>query len=277
MGSEIPVSNPGGRGQRGCCGGDSSDMWICRLRSGGTECAAGPRASGVDDPAEGIGIGIDGAVKGSDVDEDVPSVSATQEEAVLGQSFLGQRVLRGYGGIGCGHDTKVCPLSGGEGEAVGTASTMLRDQLRHNVEPCLLWGQGPVPPMGGLIKAAPCGCGYLSNHKNSAYWRIAEIKTIKSPTVQKAVYEELIDALLSGRIAPGEKITIEGLAKSMGVSIMPVRAALQKLEGENFITVGKNRRIIVTELTSENLVELLEIRLVLECYAAEKACTIRER
>jgi lipid-binding SYLF domain-containing protein len=33
--------------------------------------------------------------------------------------------------------------------------------LRHNEEPCLLWGQGPVPPMGGLIKAAPCGCGYL--------------------------------------------------------------------------------------------------------------------
>jgi 4,5-DOPA dioxygenase extradiol len=33
--------------------------------------------------------------------------------------------------------------------------------LRYNVEPCLLWGQGPVPPMGGLIKAAPFGCGYL--------------------------------------------------------------------------------------------------------------------
>jgi len=102
-----------------------------------------------------------------------------------------------------------------------------------------------------------------------------QMKTIKPPTVQKAVYEEVIGALLSGRIAPGEKITIEGLAKSMGVSIMPVRAALQKLEGENFITVGKNRRIIVTELTSESLVELLEIRLILEGYAAQKACRIR--
>lgn len=102
-----------------------------------------------------------------------------------------------------------------------------------------------------------------------------QMRTIKPPTVQKAVYEEVIEALLSGRIAPGAKITIEGLAKSMGVSIMPVRAALQKLEGENFITVGKNRRIIVTELTSENLVELLEIRLILECYAAAKACTMR--
>jgi DNA-binding GntR family transcriptional regulator len=102
-----------------------------------------------------------------------------------------------------------------------------------------------------------------------------EIKTIKSPSIQKAVYEELIEALLSGRIAPGEKITIASLAKSMGVSFMPVRAALQKLEAENFITVGSNRRIIVTELTSENLLELLEIRLILECFAAEKACITR--
>lgn len=102
-----------------------------------------------------------------------------------------------------------------------------------------------------------------------------DIRTIKSPSIQKAVYEELIDALLSGRIAPGEKITIAGLAKSMGVSFMPVRGALQKLEAENFITVGANRRIMVTELTSENLLELLEIRLILECHAAEKACTIR--
>jgi DNA-binding GntR family transcriptional regulator len=102
-----------------------------------------------------------------------------------------------------------------------------------------------------------------------------QMKPVKPPTVQKAVYEEIIAALLSGKIAPGEKITIEGLAKSMGVSIMPVRAALQKLEGENFITVGKNRRIIVSELTSESLVELLEIRLLLEGYAAAKACTMR--
>jgi DNA-binding GntR family transcriptional regulator len=102
-----------------------------------------------------------------------------------------------------------------------------------------------------------------------------QVRAIKPQTVQKAVYEEIIGALLSGRIAPGEKITIEGLAKSMGVSLMPVRAALQKLEGENFITVGKNRRILVKELTSESLDELLEIRLILECYAAQKACRIR--
>ncbi len=102
-----------------------------------------------------------------------------------------------------------------------------------------------------------------------------DIKNIRSSTIQNTVYEELLDAILSGRITPGEKITIEGLAKLMGVSLMPVRVALQKLEAENFITIGKNRRITVTELSPENLLELLKIRLMLECYAAEKACKIR--
>jgi len=74
-------------------------MRICRLRGGGAECSARPRASGLDDSAEGIGFGVDGSGQGSDVDEDVPSVSATQEEAYWAIIF-GQRVLRGTV-VGC--------------------------------------------------------------------------------------------------------------------------------------------------------------------------------
>ena len=107
-------------------GGDSSDMWICRVRGGGIERPARSRSSCFDDSAEGIGFGITGSVKGSDVDEDVQPVPGVEEEAVLGQSFLGQRVLCGYGGSGCGHDTEVCPLSGEKREAVGTTSALLR-------------------------------------------------------------------------------------------------------------------------------------------------------
>jgi REP element-mobilizing transposase RayT len=53
------------------------------------------------------------------------SVSADEGEAVLGESFLVQRILRRHSRIGCGHDTEVCPLSRGKGEAVGTTSTVL--------------------------------------------------------------------------------------------------------------------------------------------------------
>lgn len=101
------------------------------------------------------------------------------------------------------------------------------------------------------------------------------IKPIKSATIQDQVYDALEKAVITGQIPPGEKITIEGMAKVLNVSLMPVRMALQKLEAGGFIIIGKNRRIIVNELTEAELDEILELRLMLECRAAEKACRLR--
>jgi len=71
------------------------------------------------------------------------SVSAFEEKALPGQSFLGQGILRGHGWLGCGHDTKVCPLPGEEGKAVGAAAI---NRLRHIVAAQLLG-----PPVGGFF------------------------------------------------------------------------------------------------------------------------------
>lgn len=102
-----------------------------------------------------------------------------------------------------------------------------------------------------------------------------DIKPIRSSRIQDNVYGQLLEAILSGSIPPGQRITMEGLANIMDVSIMPVRVALQKLEVGGFVTIGKNRRIRISELSPDNLFEILEIRLLLECYAAEKACKTR--
>jgi len=102
-----------------------------------------------------------------------------------------------------------------------------------------------------------------------------DIKPIRSSRIQDNVYEQLMEAILSGSIPPGQRITMEGLANIMDVSIMPVRVALQKLEVGGFVTIGKNRRIHISELSPDNLIEILEVRLLLECYAAEKACKTR--
>jgi len=49
-----------------------------------------------------------------------------------------------------------------EGKIKRTVPFIFVDRaLRHNEEPCPIWGRALSPPMGGLIKAAPCGCGYL--------------------------------------------------------------------------------------------------------------------
>lgn len=102
-----------------------------------------------------------------------------------------------------------------------------------------------------------------------------DIKSVNITTVQDTVYEELLKAILQGKIPPGEKITIEGIAKMMNVSLTPVRVALKKLEAGNFVKIGTNRRITITELTKENMTEIFKIRRLVEGYAAELACTIR--
>src|SRR5512139_3727198 len=98
MGTEVSVSDL----NRGCEGRSRSwgpgDLRVCGMRGDGAECAAGSRASGSDDSAEGVDIRSAGAIEGSDLDEVVSPVSVFEEEALLGQSFLGQGLLCGHRG-----------------------------------------------------------------------------------------------------------------------------------------------------------------------------------
>jgi DNA-binding GntR family transcriptional regulator len=101
------------------------------------------------------------------------------------------------------------------------------------------------------------------------------IQPIRSTTLQEAVYNEIFRAIVSGAIPPGNKLTLEDLAQKLNVSIMPVREAIRKLEAGNLISIKKNRRIVVKELSSENLKEILNIRLILEGLAVKRASKIR--
>ena len=145
MGTEVSVSDL----NRGCEGGSRSwgpgDLRVCGMRGDGAECAAGSRASGSDDPAEGVDIRTAGSGEGSDLDEVVSPVSVFEEEALLGQSFLGKRLLCGHRGIGCGHDTQVCPLPGEERAADG-ANTIVRLEIIPAAQ--LLW---PAPSGGRAL------------------------------------------------------------------------------------------------------------------------------
>ena len=96
-------------------------------------------------------------------------------------------------------------------------------------------------------------------------------KELKSFTLQDAVYNDLASALASGEIPPGESITVKQVADRYNVSPMPVREALGRLEAKGLIKVSKSRRMTVNQLSLENLRQIVEIRLMLESYAAEKA------
>ena len=97
------------------------------------------------------------------------------------------------------------------------------------------------------------------------------LKPVEKKTVQEIVYQELFQAIISGRIPPGEKLVTEKIANRMKVSPMPVREALYRLQAAGFILTRRKKGSIVNELSPDNLREITEIRLALEPMAARKA------
>jgi DNA-binding GntR family transcriptional regulator len=93
--------------------------------------------------------------------------------------------------------------------------------------------------------------------------------------MQEAIYEQLANAIVSGKLHPGERLTLKSISTQFSISNMPVREALRKLEANKLVKRERNRSICVTELSVQSIEEIIEIRLILECYAAGKAAQIR--
>jgi len=92
-----------------------------------------------------------------------------------------------------------------------------------------------------------------------------EKKKVRLP-VRERVYEYLKSAILSGRLRPGEKLTEERWAKTLGVSRTPIRETFHKLEAEGLIKPRKKRGFIVARDSREEIEELFELRSILEGY-----------
>jgi DNA-binding GntR family transcriptional regulator len=89
-------------------------------------------------------------------------------------------------------------------------------------------------------------------------------------TAQHAV-EGLRRALVSGELAPGDRVRQEELAEALGISLAPVREALAVLEQEGQVTYLPRRGYFVTELDLGDVGEIYELRALLEDRAASRA------
>lgn len=87
-------------------------------------------------------------------------------------------------------------------------------------------------------------------------------------------YRDLRQMILSGELAPGQAVTIQGLVAALGAGMTPVREAIRRLTSEGALRVLGNRRVCVPTLTLEELEELEFARTALEpqlaLWAAEK-------
>ena len=90
------------------------------------------------------------------------------------------------------------------------------------------------------------------------------------------VYAAMRASILKGEIAPGTRINIDAVSRSLGVSQTPVREVLQRLEGDNLVVYSPGRGYSTTPLLNlADLRSLFEFRLLVEPWAARSAAVDR--
>lgn len=89
-------------------------------------------------------------------------------------------------------------------------------------------------------------------------------------TETERVYQAIRDAILDGDLPEGEALSHVALAQELGVSRIPIREALQRLEAERLLVSRPYRGHRVPPLDVDELEELIEIRILLECLALRR-------
>jgi len=92
--------------------------------------------------------------------------------------------------------------------------------------------------------------------------------------VPTAVYERMRDDIVTGLLAPGAALVETALAGQYGTSRTPVREALRRLEQDGLIERG-DRGMRVRSRSPEEILEIYEVRIVLETAAARSAASRR--
>ncbi len=89
---------------------------------------------------------------------------------------------------------------------------------------------------------------------------------------RKAIVESLLADVFEGRLRAGQHLVTQELAERFGVSHTPIREALVALAGIGIIDLLPNKGAIVRPVTSKDVREIAQVRRVLECEAARRAC-----
>ena len=97
------------------------------------------------------------------------------------------------------------------------------------------------------------------------------VRPIQGRTLRELAYDELRRALLEGRFAPGDSITIADLSAQLGIGLMPTREAVQQLASRGAFEFLANRSVRVPLVEAENLASLFETRQLLEGFATARA------
>lgn len=92
-----------------------------------------------------------------------------------------------------------------------------------------------------------------------------------TPAAHDRLYRSLRTQVMHGELAPGEALTLRGVAKRYGVSMTPVREAMRRLVAEGALSMSASGRVTTPDLSNERIEELAAIRALLEPELASRA------
>lgn len=98
--------------------------------------------------------------------------------------------------------------------------------------------------------------------------RLVPIRLDNYKPLRELVFESLREAIIQGRLKPGERLMEMQLADEMGVSRTPVREAIRKLELEGFVVMIPRKGAYVSGISVKDIVDVFEVRAALEALAA---------
>ncbi|WP_435229381.1 GntR family transcriptional regulator [Pseudopelagicola sp. nBUS_20] len=85
------------------------------------------------------------------------------------------------------------------------------------------------------------------------------------------IYQQLLAAIENGGLRPGDRLLETNLAQRFGVSRTPIREAIRRMEADGLVAHQPRVGAMVRVLTQQDIVELYEMRIVLEATAAQMA------
>ena len=99
-------------------------------------------------------------------------------------------------------------------------------------------------------------------------WPVARLRQIPRTSLRDEVYLELQTAIVSGRLAPGERIRDQALAAELGVSRTPVREAFKRLEDDGLVESVAGVSTRVTPISPGAGLETAPVIVALQILAA---------
>ena len=85
--------------------------------------------------------------------------------------------------------------------------------------------------------------------------------------VGSSTYQQIKRDIIFGDLKPGNKLKLDGLRQRYAASMSTLRETLSRLASEGFVEAKDQRGFFVTPVSSEDLVEIANLRVLLECHA----------